>query len=189
MLHEFFGSKKLLDRQVLDMSVIICQQASRAVQAEVDSFLTKWRDIGLADMQLGELTGMSYLIDPMNRGIHWDAKRMVMSDPAWKELFFHLIRTLLSNEYVSGHAEVKTKMEEGTVQTHYYAYLKPSIKYRARNPVLQLYGNMYVELDIHNDKTKRLKIVSNVYQGRGYVPAEDFEEFIRKIYAERESLG
>ncbi len=148
---------------------------------EVKKYLNEWSVLGIADITLREMQEISYLINPMNRGVLWNCLKKELSHEAWKEIFFHIVRTAITNEYVVGHANITTEISSKRVNTKYYAYLKPSLKYRARTPVLQLYGNIYISLDIVNDTPIQLKVHSNVYQGRGYVEAQEFEEFIIKL--------
>jgi hypothetical protein len=185
MFRRFFKAKNQLPNELIDIAQMASQEASASVREEVQSFIKQWAINGLADITLKETEGITYLLGPMNRGIHFDARKINLSAAAWKEMMFFFVRVLLLQDYVPGHGEVKTDIKESHIKTKFYSYLKPSIKYRARNPVLQIYGNIYIHLEILNDQTQELKITSNIYQGRGYVEPHPFEELIALFFEYR----
>ena len=122
---------------------------------------------------------------PINRGIILYCNEFQISDSHWKGIYFYLIQSALDLGYSLQKGEVRTMEESGSLSLRYFTYVKPKISFRVTKPQNQLYGNLTFELFFVNDQIQKLKILSNVYQGRDYELPLLFEDFFAQIFESR----
>ncbi|MCS6831948.1 MAG: hypothetical protein NZ521_00075 [Flammeovirgaceae bacterium] len=76
-------------------------------------------------------------------------------------------------------------LEEPTfIKTIEKYYLKPMLSYvdfEENQPLDQKYGNVLLELHIHDNRPHLLKLLTTIYSDRLYLPAQPFEEFMHII--------
>lgn len=94
----------------------------------------------------------------------------------------HIIELLKSEGYRQTHSR-REHIEEGEdLKTIERFQLKPKVKYRKNLPYNQLYGNILLEHRIINEKTNYIKLMTQLYQSRGFQEPLDFEIFMHKLF-------
>lgn len=87
---------------------------------------------------------------------------------------------LLTIRYRVVHA-VRTIAEKGpAVETLEKYHLKPSFSIGL--PVDQIYGNVHLELMIHDEEEVRLKVLVTVYSDRNYNKPRHFDDFVSFLF-------
>lgn len=94
-------------------------------------------------------------------------------------LQMYLAQKTKSLDYILKMSEIKTKSKNAGLETIYNIYLKPSHNYKVEIPVDQRYGNVQLELVIHDELVSYLRVKLMVYQDRNYQPASDFGEWLK----------
>lgn len=61
-------------------------------------------------------------------------------------------------------------------------YLKPDVKHTGKEFEDQLYGNVLIEHIEVDRKPSYIRLMVNVYQGRPYAPARDFDEYLDQLF-------
>lgn len=125
-----------------------------------------------------QVTHITTINSPINRGISFHCDKMTTSSDTWKSLLFGSINELLEKGYALDHGYVETSEEKGGQKTKYYLFIKPSLRLRAQIPVKQLFGNLFFELSYVNDAPMKWQILSNVYHGRQYQEPLTLNELI-----------
>jgi len=84
-------------------------------------------------------------------------------------------------DYILNRAvKIQKEKKDEVYQTEQY-YLKPSLKYRYDLPYEQLYGNLFLEYVIKNNRPFYFKIQVNYFNDRNYKKSLPFDEFLTKL--------
>ncbi|MEN7549022.1 hypothetical protein AAG747_13950 [Rapidithrix thailandica] len=106
----------------------------------------------------------------------------------WEHMAFQHLFDLLRDKVTSlGYrlsvSDRKLYDQENAVKTVEKHYLKPTPAAFEPGQVLnQMYGNILLEYILINQKPNYIKLMANVYAGRNYSQAKDFDELIEKLF-------
>lgn len=101
-------------------------------------------------------------------------------DSDYKMLLEHFKKQILSIGYRQSGSNRKVTAEQDRVLTKEMYYLKPPIQMEP--PIDQRYGNISLELILHDDKPHYLKIMASVYSDRLYSEPENFSDLVEKLF-------
>lgn len=101
-------------------------------------------------------------------------------DSDYKMLLEHFKKQILLIGYRQSGSNRKVTAEIDRVVTKEFYYLKPPIKMEP--PIDQRYGNISLELILHNDKPYYLKLMASVYSDRLYSEPLPFSDLIEMLF-------
>ncbi|MDA9311987.1 hypothetical protein N8371_09200 [Vicingaceae bacterium] len=90
-------------------------------------------------------------------------------------------KKLVAQHYVQNHATREVIEQKGVLKTKEEFFFKPSLKFKRETPYQQLFGNVFVEHRINEDKTDLIKIMVNTYTDQLYKKPYDFQDFLTEI--------
>lgn len=79
-------------------------------------------------------------------------------------------------------SEIRTRENNGAIQTIYNIYMKPSHRFKIQLPADQRYGNTQIELSIVDDKIEYLRSKTMVYQDRNYKEPLAYAEWVNAVF-------
>lgn len=95
-------------------------------------------------------------------------------------LMDHFKTRVLEQGYRQSGSNRKVQNKPNWVETSERYYLKPPIQ--TEIPINQYYGNVHLELVLHDDRPHIFKLQANVYSDSLYEDAYDFEDLVAKIF-------
>ncbi|SMG44263.1 hypothetical protein SAMN05661096_03113 [Marivirga sericea] len=101
-------------------------------------------------------------------------------DSDYKMLLEHFKKQILAIGYRQSGSNRKVTAEQDRVTTKEFYYLKPPIQMEP--PIDQRYGNISIELILHDDKPYYLKLTASVYSDRLYSEPESFSDLVEKLF-------
>lgn len=101
-------------------------------------------------------------------------------DSDYKMLLEHFKKQVLSAGYRQSGSNRKVTAEQDRVLTKEMYYLKPPIQ--MESPIDQRYGNISLELILHDDKPHYLKIMASVYSDRLYSDPQSFSDLVERLF-------
>ena len=101
-------------------------------------------------------------------------------DSDYKMMLEHFKKQILSVGYRQSGSNRKVTAEQERVITKEFYYLKPPIQMEP--PIDQRYGNISLELILHNDKPHYLKLMASVYSDRLYSEPESFSDLVELLF-------
>ncbi|WP_340152902.1 hypothetical protein [uncultured Marivirga sp.] len=102
-------------------------------------------------------------------------------DSDYKMLLEHFKKQVLSLGYRQSGSNRKVTAEQDRVLTKEMYYLKPPIQMEP--PIDQRFGNISLELILHDEKPHFLKIMASVYSDRLYSEPENFSDLVEKLFS------
>jgi hypothetical protein len=101
-------------------------------------------------------------------------------DSDYKMLLEHFKKQILAIGYRQSGSNRKVTAEQDRVLTKEMYYLKPP--FQMEPPIDQRYGNISLELILHDDKPHYLKIMASVYSDRLYSEPESFSGLVETLF-------
>jgi len=101
-------------------------------------------------------------------------------DSDYKMLLEHFKKQILGIGYRQSGSNRKVTAEDDRVTTKEFYYLKPPIQMEP--PIDQRYGNISLELILHDDKPHFLKLTASVYSDRLYSEPENFSDLVETLF-------
>jgi hypothetical protein len=101
-------------------------------------------------------------------------------DSDYKMLLEHFKKQILAIGYRQSGSNRKVTAEDEKVTTKEFYYLKPPIQMEP--PIDQRYGNISIELILHDEKPYYLKLTASVYSDRLYTEPESFSDLVEILF-------
>ncbi len=93
-------------------------------------------------------------------------------------LFDYFKEQVLEHNYRTQISDARIYNRGNWVETTERHYLKPRIKNMDGGKMNQAYGNVMIELELHNDQVHNLRFRATSYQDRQFHEAEEFRELM-----------
>lgn len=100
----------------------------------------------------------------------------------YKMLLEHFKKQVLALGYRQSGSNRKVTAQQNRVITKEHYYLKPPIQ--TEPPIDQRFGNISIELILHDDKPHFLKLMASIYSDRLYSEALDFNDLVEQLFSE-----
>jgi hypothetical protein len=101
-------------------------------------------------------------------------------DSDYKMLLEHFKKQILAIGYRQSGSNRKVTAEDDRVTTKEFYYLKPPIQMEP--PIDQRYGNISLELILHDEKPHYLKLMASIYSDRLYSDPESFSDLVEILF-------
>jgi hypothetical protein len=136
------------------------------------------RDRAIGFLRIPSVNGFVIEYDPHR----WDADDFI----SFFDFFKERLKALGYRAHLS---DIKVSHCGGIVETVQRHYLKPPrlIPQEDNEPVEQLYGNVMVNLCLHNERIVHLKFSATHYNDRCYLPARDFGLLLKELCQEAQA--
>ncbi|GJM33701.1 MAG: hypothetical protein DHS20C18_27020 [Saprospiraceae bacterium] len=121
---------------------------------------------------------LDFLDNPTSKGFVIHFYKTNYTPREVTHLFDYLKEQVLQHNYRTQISDSRIYNRPDWVETTERHYLKPRINTKTDDKLHQAYGNVMIELELHDDKVHNLRFRATSYQDRQFHEAQEFRELM-----------